>query len=76
MATLKLNADALSELRRKHLIEFDYQLAQRIGVDAATVSRVLAGTDGPGPKFIAGCAKAFGMEAIATLFIATDEAVA
>jgi transcriptional regulator with XRE-family HTH domain len=68
LATLALKPDGLSKIRKLARIDTDKQLAEMIGLDAATVSRVLTGKAAPGPKFIAGLLDAFGTEWFADLF--------
>lgn len=68
LATLALRQDGLNKIRKLAGLTTDKDLADRIGVDAATVSRVLKGTQAPGPKFIAGLIEAFGKEWFADLF--------
>lgn len=58
-ATLRLRADQLAKLRTLAGITTDDALAKRMGVDPATVSRVLRGKQEPGPKFIAALVAAF-----------------
>lgn len=68
LATLALKPDGLNKIRKLARIETDKQLAEMIGMDAATVSRVLTGKAAPGPKFIAGLIGAFGTEWFSDLF--------
>jgi transcriptional regulator with XRE-family HTH domain len=68
LATLALRQDGLAKIRKLAKIETDKDLAERIDVDAATVSRVLSGKQAPGPKFIAGLVEAFGKEWFSDLF--------
>lgn len=51
--TLQLRADQLKKLRTLAGITTDVALAERMGMDPATVSRVLKGINRPGPKFMA-----------------------
>lgn len=78
LATLALKPEGLSKIRKLARIETDKQLAEMIGMDAATVSRVLTGKAAPGPKFIAGLIGAFGTEWFSDLFavVPDDEAAA
>lgn len=59
VATLKLRGDQLKKMRTLAQITTDAALAKRMGVDAATVSRVLRGTQVPGPKFMAALVACF-----------------
>lgn len=73
LATLQLNRAGLGKVRRLTGITYDHQLAERIRVDAATVSRVLTGKSAPGPRFIAGCIEAFGADCFTDLFVITPD---
>lgn len=68
VATLRLNKSRLATYRRLAKIETDGQLAESIGVHPATVSRILHGTQAPGPRFIAGLVVLFGAELFGELF--------
>ena len=59
MATLRLRTDQLAKLRRLAGLESNAALAQRMDFDAGNLSRVLAGKQQPGPKFIAAIVSAF-----------------
>lgn len=73
-ATLILKAEGLAKIRRWSGIATDSELAARIGVDPATVHRVLTGKSAPGPKFIAGLLAEFGTDAFQDLFeVAPDD---
>lgn len=58
-ATLRLRAQQLAKYRKLAGITTDDALARRMGVDPATVSRVLRGKQEPGSKFIAALVAAF-----------------
>lgn len=58
-ATLRLRADQLAKYRTLAGIKTDDALAKRMGVDPATVSRVLRGKQEPGGKFIGALVGAF-----------------
>jgi len=58
-ATLKLRKDQLAKFRTLAGIKTDDALAKRMGMDPATVSRVLSGKQDPGSKFIAALVAAF-----------------
>lgn len=73
LATLALKTDGLNKIRKLAGIETDKQLAELIGMDAATVSRVLGGKAAPGPKFIAGLIQVFGTEWFADLFVVVPD---
>ncbi len=59
MRTLAINADGLASLRGEHGLELDKELAERIGVDKGTVSRVLQRRSAPGPTFISSMLSTF-----------------
>ena len=59
VATLRLRADQLKKMRTLAQIETNAALAKRMGVDEATVSRVLRGMQSPGPKFMAALVACF-----------------
>ena len=74
LATLALKAEGLAMLRDAAGIKTDSDLADRIGLDRAQVSRVLTGKSGPGPKFIAGLLDTFGIKWFTHLFaVVSDE---
>lgn len=52
-ATLRLRTDQLKKIRGWVGLTTDAALAQRMGIDAGNLSRVLRGVQQPGPKFIA-----------------------
>lgn len=70
MARIALRRDQLAKFRRiaRNGIEVDAAFAEKIGVNAGQVSRVLAGKSAPGTRFIAGCLELFGIECFADLF--------
>lgn len=75
MATLRFKQQGLRKLRKLGLVPTNGAFAEVIGVDTATVHRVLTGKLGPGGRFIAGCVIAFGYEWFSDLFEAIpDEA--
>jgi len=57
--TLRLRAGQLKKLRTVSGITTDAALAARMGMDPATVSRVLSGRAAPGPKFMAALVSCF-----------------
>lgn len=59
-ATLRLKTETLANYRRLAGLKTDASLAERMGIDAGNLSRVLKGTQQPGPKFIAALCEAFG----------------
>lgn len=75
-ATLRLRADQLAKFRTLAGITTDDALAKRMGVDPATVSRVLRGKQEPGPKFIAALVSAFPGMDLDDLFEVIPAAVA
>lgn len=58
-ATLVLKSDALAKYRRIAGLDTQTALAERMQFDAGNLSRVLAGKQVPGPKFIAALVGAF-----------------
>ncbi|WP_193118475.1 helix-turn-helix domain-containing protein [Brachybacterium tyrofermentans] len=59
MTSFTIDADRLTSYRDAEGIASNADLARRMGVDPATVSRVLAGRNGPSTRFVAGLQKAF-----------------
>lgn len=59
VATLRLKTETLAIYRRLADLKTDAALAERMGIDAGNLSRVLKGTQQPGPKFIAALCAAF-----------------
>lgn len=59
VATLRLKTETLANYRRLAGLKTDSALAQRMGIDAGNLSRVLKGTQQPGPRFIAAMCDAF-----------------
>ncbi|GAA5229212.1 helix-turn-helix domain-containing protein [Arthrobacter cryoconiti] len=74
MAQLELRKDKLRQYRKLTKLDTDQQFATAIGVNAATVSRVLSGTSAPGARFIAGLVDVFGVELFGDLFNVLDDA--
>lgn len=58
-ATLRLKTEALAKYRKIAGIDTGEALAKRMGIDAGNLSRVLKGSQSPGPKFIASLVAAF-----------------
>lgn len=58
-ATLRLKRDVLANYRRLADLKTDSALAKKMNHDPGNLSRVLAGTQQPGPKFIAALCAAF-----------------
>jgi transcriptional regulator with XRE-family HTH domain len=52
-ATLRLKTEQLAKIRKWVGLTTDSSLAERMGIDAGNLSRVLRGIQQPGPKFIA-----------------------
>jgi transcriptional regulator with XRE-family HTH domain len=73
MASLSISQQGLIRLRKKTGLDSDQQLAQRIGIDPATLSRVLNGKSEPGQKFLAGVLQAFGHRWFTELFQVVDD---
>lgn len=66
-ATLRLKTEMLTKIRSWKGIKTDADLAERMGIDAGNLSRVLRGAQQPGPKFIAALCAALDAE-LADLF--------
>ena len=58
-ATLRLRTEQVTNYRRLAGLTTDRALAERMDFDAGNLSRVLAGKQAPGPKFIAALVAAF-----------------
>lgn len=58
-ATLRLKRETLANYRRLAGLKTDASLAEKMGIDPGNLSRVLKGTQQPGPKFIASLCAAF-----------------
>ena len=58
-ATLRLRTEQLAKYRRLAGLGTNAALAARMNFDAGNLSRVLAGKQAPGPRFIAALASAF-----------------
>lgn len=77
MATLRLKRDQLAKLRKLAGLESNSALAARMDFDAGNLSRVLAGKQQPGPKFIAALVGAFPGFTLDDLFeVVSDQDVA
>lgn len=68
MATLKLREDKLHAYRRIAGLTTDAKFAERLGVDATTVYRVLNGKTEMSARFIAGIVDTFGADLFPDLF--------
>lgn len=66
--TLMIRVEAVDRFKKRAKAVTDTDFARAIGVDPAQVSRVLAGKAAPGPRFVAGAARAFGWHALKDLF--------
>lgn len=64
-----IDTDQLTAYRKAENIDTDAELARRMGVDPATVSRVLAGHNGPSARFIGGLRRAFPGRDVMSLLI-------
>jgi transcriptional regulator with XRE-family HTH domain len=73
MPSLSISQQGLVRLRAKIGLDSDQEFARRIGVDPATVSRVLNGKSEPGKKFLAGVLHAFGHRWFTELFQVVDD---
>lgn len=58
-ATLRLRTEQVAKYRSLAGLATDRALAERMDFDAGNLSRVLAGKQAPGPKFIAALVAAF-----------------
>lgn len=73
MATLTINHEGLARLRKDAKAPVTNNgLARLLGVDKATVSRVLSGRAVPGPRFIVGSLRAFGTVLFSDVFLVTE----
>lgn len=72
VATLRLRAEMLAKIRHWKGIKTDAALAAAMGIDAGNLSRVLKGTQQPGPKFIAALCTALDAD-LADLFEVVNE---
>lgn len=61
-AVIHLNAAALGEWARREDLPSDTAIAERIGYNQTTVSRILRGDTAPGEKFIAAALAVTGMK--------------
>ena len=57
--TLRLRTEQLAKLRKLAGLHTNADLAQRMNFDAGNLSRVLAGKQQPGPRFMAALVQAF-----------------
>jgi len=73
MAHLELRKDKLRQYRKLAKLDTDTEFASALGVNPATVSRVLNGTSAPGSRFIAGLAVVFGIDLFGDLFNVEDD---
>ena len=62
VATLHLKREQLSKIRKWVGLTTDASLAAKMQIDAGNLSRVLKGTQQPGPKFIAALCSALNAE--------------
>ena len=58
-ATLRLRVEQLVKLRKLAGLDTNIALADRMGFDPGNLSRILAGKQTPGPKFMASLVAAF-----------------
>lgn len=59
MATLTIDVERFTQLRRDQGLDTLQGLAQALKIDKSTASRVLSGESAPGPKFISSVLLAF-----------------
>jgi hypothetical protein len=71
--TMKLRVDKFDELCRQRSWATDAERARGLDLDPATISRVCAGTQRPGARFISACLDEFGALAYDLLFERVDE---
>ena len=71
MTRITIDTQQLSTYRDAEGITSNAELARRMGVDPATVSRVLAGRNGPSTRFMAGLRQAFPGRDVMRLIITT-----
>lgn len=74
--TLRLRTDQLAKLRKLAGLHTNAALAQRMNFDAGNLSRVLAGKQQPGPKFMAALVLAFPGFSLDDLFEVVGESEA
>lgn len=72
VAVLRLKTEVLANYRRLAGLKTDAALAERMGIDPGNLSRVLNGTQRPGPRFIAALCSAFDAR-LEELFEVTDD---
>lgn len=65
---MRLNVQKLNELRRAHELESNVDLARLLGVNTATLYRVMTGSVAPSSSFIARVKLAFPSVSIDSLF--------
>lgn len=71
---IKLRVDEFDELTAKRGWGTDAERARGLKLDPATISRVCAGTQRPGARFIDACLDAFGAPAYDVLFERVESA--
>jgi transcriptional regulator with XRE-family HTH domain len=69
---IAVNRDGFYQFQRRLGIETERDLAKRMGMDAATVSRALSGKARPGRRFIAASLRLFGEGWFNALFKVID----
>lgn len=72
MPTLRVNPQGIDKLRQLGLFSSNNSLARKWGVSPATISRMLDGSQEPGPKVIAGAIQSFGQSMFFELFKVVD----
>lgn len=75
VATIQLRDEQLTKFCRLAGIKTDDDLATRMKVNPATVSRTRGGKCAPGAKFIAGLLDVFGTECFVDLFVVAPDEV-
>lgn len=71
--TLRLRTEQLTKLRKLAGLDSNSSLAQRMNFDAGNLSRVLAGKQQPGPRFMAALVSAFPGFSLDDLFEVVEE---
>jgi hypothetical protein len=71
--TIKLNVEQFDELTGQRGWDTDAKRARGLQIDPATISRVRAGTQRPGARFVDRCLATFGPLAYDRLFERSDE---
>jgi transcriptional regulator with XRE-family HTH domain len=68
VSTFTVNHHGFAKLKALGLYRSNASLAKKLGVDSATVTRLLNGSYEPGPRVLAGAVLAFGQAMFFELF--------